>query len=226
MNIDVQEGFHVDSDTDVEDVDVSSTVVTKEKQDSSNSVKDAREGLPLDSDTDVDEEDQGPGLSIAAVQSRTTENHIYELYFEMVKNKKEAVGVTNKEAEDLYFDSYTDEDDGTSTGLKKAGGSVKTDAEKNGAEAANEADALHMDSDTDVDEDDASMRLNESQTAEGELHSDGVSEGGDGNLDKVAGSSVGVIGEVPKADTSTGSVKNIAEEAPKADSQGKLLQAC
>ncbi|XP_077319245.1 mediator of DNA damage checkpoint protein 1 isoform X3 [Lithobates pipiens] len=217
LNVDVQEGFNVDSDTDVEDVDVSSIVVTKEKQDSNNSVKDAREGLPLDSDTDVDEEDQGPGASSAAVQSRTTESHIDE----MVKNEKEAVGVTIKEAAVLHFDSDTDvdEDDGTSTGPKKAGGSVKTDAEKNEAEAPNEANALHMDRDTDVDENDTSMSLNKSQTAEGEFRSDGVSEGGDGNLDKVAGS-VGVIGEIPKADTNTGSVQSNEEEAPKADSQG------
>ncbi|XP_040179408.1 mediator of DNA damage checkpoint protein 1 isoform X3 [Rana temporaria] len=264
LNIAAQEGFHVDSDTDVEDVDVSSTVVTKEKQDFSKSVKTARDGLPLDSDTDVDEEDQGPGPSSAAVQSRTTESHIDELQFEMVKNEKKAVSVINKDAADLHFDSDTDdddgtstepkqaggsvktdaeknktevaneadalhidsdtdEDDGTSTGPKKAGGSVKTDAEQNEAEAANEADALHMDSDTDLDEDDASMIINKPQTAEtaeGELHSDGVSEGGDKNLVEVAGSSVGVMGEVPKADTSTGSVKSNEVEAPKADSQG------
>ncbi|XP_063794100.1 mediator of DNA damage checkpoint protein 1 isoform X2 [Pseudophryne corroboree] len=169
-NDEEKEGFHLDSDTDVEDdVDVSNTEVKKDERTTTITVKETNKGIHLDSDIDVDEDTDHSmkTLTKGEQDSRKTRMDAQE----------------PKDAFSLDSDTDVDEDDlmpGASNAAvenkptsqdqiddQQSVRTAKSYSEKEEIGVTNEeASALHTDDDTDVDEEDVGPVLEEARPAE------------------------------------------------------------
>ncbi|XP_040261760.1 mediator of DNA damage checkpoint protein 1 isoform X7 [Bufo bufo] len=176
-----KEGFHMDSDTDVEEEVFTAEVKEAKPEPLKTSAKETKGVLNLDSDTDVDEEDNVSsrhmthGLQDSSTASTNVQDATGVESDTNVDEDEQIPGgakdntdvVEAKEA--LHVGSDTDDDNDDRLPVvppleKVRAPEVSTDSAVKDTEIAKEPADLHLDSDTDVEESDARAEEDEMDT--------------------------------------------------------------